>query len=57
MELSDETKSSLILINNPNNITDECLKKLLDNAFAALLNKPEIHSKNQLTTALKQENI
>lgn len=44
MELSKQVRESLNLINNPNNITDDGFKKLLDNCFGALLNKPDIYS-------------
>lgn len=48
MELKQELKDSLILCNSTNNLTDEAFRKLLDNSFAALLNKPEIHSKYRM---------
>lgn len=45
MDLSQDIKDTLLLTNNTNNVNDEGFRKLLDNAFASLLNKPEIHSK------------
>ncbi|GLV46698.1 uncharacterized protein CBL_13146 [Carabus blaptoides fortunei] len=44
MELSKQIRESLNLINNPNNITDDGFRKLLDNCFGALLNKPDIYN-------------